>query len=116
MTFLSDTKKPVSITFLISTYLLITTSSRSSTDDKLDDTDNENTSKVKKRKKADQHSELTKAVLDFIKEPVSQTSPELTGVDGFLIRLVESLKRLPYRKRCQLEINILQMVYDYENE
>ncbi|KAJ8952397.1 hypothetical protein NQ318_014489 [Aromia moschata] len=107
MTFLNDTveRNP-------------TTSLRSSTDDKLDDTDNENTPKVKKkaRKKADQHCELTKAVLDFIKEPVSQTSPELTGVDGFLIRLVESLKRLPYRKRCQLEINILQMVYDYENE
>ncbi|KAJ8951497.1 hypothetical protein NQ318_000193 [Aromia moschata] len=71
---------------------------------------------TRRGKKADQHCELTKAVLDFIKEPVSQTSPELTGVDGFLIRLVESLKRLPYRKRCQLEINILQMVYDYENE
>ncbi|KAJ8957195.1 hypothetical protein NQ318_007757 [Aromia moschata] len=84
MTFLNDTveRNP-------------TTSSRSSTDDKLDDTDNENTPKVKKaRKKADQHCELTKAVLDFIKEPVSQTSPELTGVDGFLIRLVESLKKI----------------------
>ncbi|KAJ8945138.1 hypothetical protein NQ318_001603 [Aromia moschata] len=65
MTFLSDTveRNP-------------TTSSLSSTDDKLDDTDNENTPKVKK---------------NFIKEPVSQTSPELTGVDGFLIRLANLL-------------------------
>ncbi|KAJ8948912.1 hypothetical protein NQ318_020498 [Aromia moschata] len=33
--------------------------------------------------KADQHSELTKAVLDFIKEPVSQTSPDLLVLMDF---------------------------------
>ncbi|KAJ8941387.1 hypothetical protein NQ318_011824 [Aromia moschata] len=38
---------------------------------------------LKLGKKADQHSELTKAVLDFIKEPVSQTSPDLLVLMDF---------------------------------
>lgn len=38
------------------------------------------------------------------------------GVDGFLIRLGESLRRFPYRERSRLEIDIMRLVYDREVE
>lgn len=41
-------------------------------------------------------------------------TPQTDEVDGFLIRLGGSLRRMPYRDRALLEIKIMQLVFDTE--
>ncbi|KAK4887478.1 hypothetical protein RN001_003749 [Aquatica leii] len=60
-----------------------------------------------KKRKQDEKQEFHKILLDALENP-----QPMQGLDGFLIRLGESLKRFPYRERSRLEIEIMQLVFD----
>lgn len=59
-------------------------------------------------RKTDQ-TDLEKEIRNLLSVP---EKPD--GIDGFLMRLGESLRKLPYRERSKLEIDIMKMVYDTE--
>ncbi|KAI4469621.1 alcohol dehydrogenase transcription factor myb/sant-like [Holotrichia oblita] len=54
---------------------------------------------------------LERAFLESLNKPV--TTDE---VDGFLIRVAASLRRLPYRGRCQVEISIMKLLTEAEEK
>lgn len=55
--------------------------------------------------------ESEKALIEALKENV-----ESNPIDGYLLRLGESLCRLSYKKRSQLEIEFLKRLYEVEEE
>ncbi|XP_014211250.1 uncharacterized protein LOC106641356 [Copidosoma floridanum] len=57
-------------------------------------------------------TDYDKIFLECLQKPIEQPSP----VDGFLIRLGEGLKKLPYRERSKLEIEFLQRLYEVEEQ
>ncbi|KAI4467940.1 forkhead box protein [Holotrichia oblita] len=67
----------------------------------------------KKAKKNSKESidSLERAFLESLNKPV--TTDE---VDGFLIRVAASLRRLPYRGRCQVEISIMKLLTEAEEK
>ncbi|XP_031327643.1 uncharacterized protein LOC116158914 [Photinus pyralis] len=54
---------------------------------------------IPKRRKTDHSKDLEKEILEAVSAPI-----KLDGVYGFLLRLGESLRKLPYRERSKLEI------------
>lgn len=54
---------------------------------------------------------VEKALIEALKENV-----ESNPIDGYLLRLEESLRRLSYKKRSQLEIEFLKRLYEVEEE
>ncbi|CAG9764554.1 unnamed protein product [Ceutorhynchus assimilis] len=65
-----------------------------------------------KKRRVDEKKEFQKGVLDILTAPPKASD----GVDGFLMRLGESLRRFPYRERSRLEIDIMKLVFDRESE
>lgn len=59
----------------------------------------------------DEKKELEKGILEALSAPTQND-----GVDGFLTRLGESLRKMAYRDRARIEIEIMQMVYERECE
>lgn len=55
--------------------------------------------------------ESEKALIEALKENV-----ESNPIDGYLLRLGESLRRLSCKKRSQLEIEFLKRLYEVEEE
>lgn len=47
---------------------------------------------------------------------VASASKPPDGIDGFLIRLGESLRKMPYRARTQVEMQIMKIVFEKECE
>lgn len=54
---------------------------------------------------------LQTALIEALKEPTMQTTDPL---DGFLARLGEGMRRLPYRERSRLEIQFLTLLAEKE--
>lgn len=54
---------------------------------------------------------LQDALLQALKDP---TAPVTDALDGFLTRLGEGMRRLPYRTRAQLEIKFLTLLAETE--
>jgi len=52
------------------------------------------------------------ALIEALKEPTAQTADPL---DGFLARLGEGMRRLPYRERARLEIQFLTLLAEKED-
>lgn len=50
--------------------------------------------------------------LECLQKPIEKPSP----IDGFLIRLGEGLKRLPYRERSKLELEFLVRLREVEEQ
>ncbi|XP_048512532.1 uncharacterized protein LOC112694861 isoform X1 [Athalia rosae] len=68
---------------------------------------------AKRRKTtADNNVELRSALVSALQEKVPQTD----AVDGFLARLGEGLRRIPYRERCRLEISFLTQLMEVEDQ
>lgn len=55
---------------------------------------------------------LQTALIEALKEPTTQTVDPL---DGFLARLGEGMRRLPYRDRAHLEIRFLTLLAEIED-
>lgn len=51
------------------------------------------------------------ALIEALKEPTVQVTDPL---DGFLSRLEEGMRRLPYRERARLEIQFLMLLAEKE--
>lgn len=51
-------------------------------------------------------------LIEALKEPTAQTTDPL---DGFLARLGEGMRRLPYRDRARLEIQFLTLLAEKED-
>ncbi|XP_023312533.1 uncharacterized protein LOC111692679 [Anoplophora glabripennis] len=68
-----------------------------------------------KRKKDGKKNEK-KGLEGQILEAFSNTSAQMDGVDGFLLRVGESLRKLPYKERAKLEIKIMQLLYVTEEK
>lgn len=54
-----------------------------------------------------------KSIENDLLEALSAPTPT-DGVDGFIIRVGESLRRFPYRERARLEIDIMNLIFDRE--
>lgn len=54
-------------------------------------------------------------ILEALKAP-QPPIPETDEVDAFCTRIGATLRRLQYRQRCEAEIKILQLLYDYEHK
>lgn len=65
-----------------------------------------------KKKRIQEKTELQKSILEALSTP----TPLPDGVDGFLIRLGESLRRMPYRTRSSVEMKIMALVYETEEK
>lgn len=52
------------------------------------------------------------ALIEALKEPTVQATDPL---DGFLARLGEGMRRLPYRDRARLEIRFLTLLAEMED-
>jgi len=57
-------------------------------------------------------TDYDKIFLECLQRPIEQPSP----IEGFLIRLGEGLKKLPYRERSKLELEFLQRLYEVEEQ
>lgn len=55
---------------------------------------------------------LQAALIEALKEPTAQPTDPL---DGFLARLGEGMRRLPYRVRARLEIQFLTLLAEKED-
>ncbi|KAK5648041.1 hypothetical protein RI129_002933 [Pyrocoelia pectoralis] len=62
------------------------------------------------KQKKPNEKDIQKVLLDAL----ATEPPKMDGTDGFLLKLGESLRRLPYREKCKLEIDILNLVYERE--
>lgn len=65
----------------------------------------------KKQKSEDLQAALIQALKDDSTEEQTQT---IDPLDGFLIRLEEGMRRLPYRDRSRLEIRFLTLLAETE--
>lgn len=61
------------------------------------------------RKKSTCLDQCEETLINALKE-----SKEPSSIDGFLLRLGEGLRRLSYRQRLKLEIEILSKLYEIE--
>ncbi|XP_036141736.1 uncharacterized protein LOC118645208 [Monomorium pharaonis] len=67
---------------------------------------------AKRNKKEENKKEaLQEALIEALKEPATHIDP----LDGFLIRLGEGMRRLPYRTRTKLEIRFLTSLTEMED-
>lgn len=55
---------------------------------------------------------LQAALIEALREPVTQM---IDPLDGFLVRLGEGMRKLPYRDRARLEIQFLTLLAEMEN-
>jgi len=55
---------------------------------------------------------LQAALIEALREPATQT---IDPLDGFLVRLGEGMRKLPYRDRSRLEIQFLTLLAETEN-
>lgn len=58
------------------------------------------------------YAALQAALIEALREPVTQT---IDPLDGFLVRLGEGMRKLPYRDRARLEIQFLTLLAEMEN-
>ncbi|XP_018360376.1 PREDICTED: uncharacterized protein LOC108759427 [Trachymyrmex cornetzi] len=65
-----------------------------------------------KRKQSSQDDAYQTALIEALKEPSTQ---EIDPLDGFLVRLGEGMRKLPYRDRARLEIQFLTSLFEMEN-
>ncbi|XP_019888675.1 uncharacterized protein LOC105283785 isoform X2 [Ooceraea biroi] len=68
-------------------------------------------SPVSKRKKQEMSDAFQGALINALKEPTTQITDPL---DGFVCRLAEGMRRLPYCERARLEITFLTLLAEKE--